>query len=157
MIKKEEIFTINDKVLYQNDNYIINKFEIDNNKIKVWLIGMNVPININEIEHYKTPLFTTHDNVEIFEGDVVYCVDLNLLPNLRLERIKNIKKEDLKILTNVITFSSEAKAEEFILLNKPCLSIEEITKNEKSYGNIGFIGSAFQNRLKELVKSKLKQ
>lgn len=58
MNKKEEIFTIGEKVLYNNEKYTINKFEIINNIMFVGLIGINIVVNLKDIVKYVEPKFT---------------------------------------------------------------------------------------------------
>lgn len=159
-LSDSEIFTIGDKVKGDYES-VITGFKIDElskSRITVYTNSLICPYYNNCCLSYikKAPiaLFTTLDGKEIFEGNTVYCVDLNLLPNLRLERITHIKKEDLNIFKNVNVYFSETKAEEFILLNKPVLSINDLEKIDL-YPNESNRIQIDKCKLKELVKSKL--
>ena len=66
---ENNIFTINDRVKYNNENYTISRFEILNGKCLVGLIGMQCLVSINEIQHIKKPVFRTEEGVDILKED----------------------------------------------------------------------------------------
>lgn len=91
-------------------------------------------------------LFTTEDSVDIFEGDKSFGVTTcwNIISY-------NGNKHGIKgdVFFDNKWFSTKEKAEEYILLNKPCLSINDVEflKNEcHVYWN---------EKLKQIVKSRL--
>jgi hypothetical protein len=103
------------------------------------------------------PLFTTEDGVEIFEGDKYFVVAKNYIyestccSEYEYQAFELIEKEkDIKQYNwdNFWSFSTKAKAEEYILYNKPCLSLNEVKDYLFSKGAI--------NNLKEFTKNKLK-
>lgn len=110
-------------------------------------------IGINNIEHSKTPLFTTEDGVDIYEGDYV-CWIVNNKYNHYID-IKDYRKADRSMFTDgtIIYFSTKEAAEEYILMNKPCLSINDLLSNNNITSE-ALVGMTFR-KLKELVKSKL--
>jgi hypothetical protein len=69
-------------------------------------------------ENTKKPLFTTYDGVDIFEKDETYAVGLDF----------NVseKKYFLGTYPNAKYFAEKERAEEYILMNKPLLSINDI-------------------------------
>ena len=83
------------------------------------------------VKKVKIPLFTSEDGVNIFEGDISFGVN----SNFKLSEIKHINK--LYIYPNVKEFSTKEKAEEYILYNKPLLTLKDIEellcKNTSSY------------------------
>lgn len=97
----------------------------------------------------RIPLFVTEDGVEIFEGDSVWGFYIGYGEIFEMKDLQRAKEEQW------LKFSSKEKAKEYILMSKPCLSIKEITNNEVIFGNLGFVDSNMQKRLKELVKSRL--
>lgn len=110
----------------------------------------NIPLG--QAVKNKTKLFTTEDNVEIFEGDKYYSV--------HIKGLKIIENDDYQPKQGNIhdwkRFSSKKAAEEYILMNKPCLSIKDIAPiigrvNEITYINL----DALTIKLRELVKTKL--
>jgi len=143
-----EVFTISDNTNKRN----IIKFDLDNNKI-VYKSGLCIYTNefgydLSEIQKIKQPLFVTEDGVDIFEGDEYYKV---LNETFLLLIMKNASTgESLKSKV----FSTKEKAEEYILLNKPCLSLLEIKKVLLSAG-VG-LSNKKEKELKDLVKSKNK-
>lgn len=97
----------------------------------------------------KTPLFKTEDGVDIYEGDKITIV------NTKDFRISNtdIPENHIRGHCRVwdgsdgyLQFSSKQAAEEYIILNKPCLSLMDLKK-------AGYISAS--QTLKQLVKSKL--
>jgi hypothetical protein len=99
---------------------------------------------LENIEHCK-PLFRSEDNVDIFEGDKIHSVDKNLLIS---EDDNRYISKSFKPNLEYKYFSTRENAEEYILLNKPCLSIMDIK-------DVTGLISMTEYRLKELVKSKL--
>jgi len=149
-----EIFTIGDNVQY----FVLNewdkssiskiiKFTIDkdyqDNKIVIFTDRNEIPwAYLSEtVRKTLTPLFTTEDGVDIFEGDKYSYV------NYLLRGFYNITSHSNHALKDSMKFfSTKEKAEEYILMNKPCLSINEINS---VYKNTDFI------KLKKLVQNKL--
>ena len=154
MNKKEEIFTIGDKT----NNGTISKFEIDSNGVRVFFEEKpkNYHVSLNSIKHSKQKLFTTEDGVDIFEGDKIYWVNINTFEKVNCNKynddlgeisIKSLlsKKYECK----AIAFSTKEKAKEYILLNKPCLSLQEIKETTTIKG-------LSLKKLEKLVQQKLK-
>ncbi len=98
----------------------------------------------------KEKLFTTEDGVDVYEGDNYWYVskDGAFLSAWEIQRTNSNSKPK-----NVYgCFSSKEKAEEYCLMNKPCLSLKEI----QYWLNRGHGYAAFDfTKLRELVKEKL--
>jgi hypothetical protein len=157
------IFTIGDYVNYSNDkkyDFIITSISIKNNDIYFYGINGEYSILNNKIKHIKKPLFTTEDGVDIFEGDVfyyptgdfstVYKETTPVKSKISEKSYENLLKYCLVVSNH--KFSTKEKAEEYMLMNKPCLSIEEVMNI--SYNPAESYTSS-SRKLKELVKSKL--
>lgn len=174
-LSDDEIFTIGDKIFPNNKIY---KFELKDNILKIWHcdISFSTPIiagpsgqpgncswikGINNLKKIKQPLFKTEDGVEIFENDFYCAVNITFFNNYGLQKAFAKKSPDLTPFWQSNRsvckyFSTKEKAEEYILLNKPCLSLKEtldildlpLYKNHTSL--------KFKEKLKELVKQKLK-
>ena len=145
----DEIFAIGDKVFSEYVNYTINEISIVNDKCMVSALydtnnpnGSRLHYNLNNIKKSKQPLFTTEDGVDIFEGDNLYSID-NML-NIKKHLLFNARYDDNTLLNNRIFFNSDykhfstkEKAEEYILYNKPLLTLKDIEellcKNTSSY------------------------
>lgn len=157
-----EIFTIGDKVkcwdgIKTIERVFLHKSNID--KLGFWMIGQTGPdissYTLEHIQKTKQPLFTTEDGVDIFEGDTVWHTNLN--PNLKI--YSSIVKNKTPITTSVKgLYSTKKAAENYIKMNKPCLSLQEITElwyelyNESM--KVGYKG--YYNELTKIVKQKLK-
>ena len=154
MNKKEEIFTIGDKT----NNGTISKFEIDSNGVRVFFEEKpkNYHVSLNSIKHSKQKLFTSEDGVDIFENNTsIYILDKFT--------IRHIKHKDFNVISkHVKYFSKKEKAEEYILLNKPCLSLNDLKqffpdtyvpfkKGESATEDVN------TKQLEDLVKSKIQQ
>ena len=125
-----KIFTIGDKIVRNNFNEnkirIIESFWVKNDILYVKCNdGSN--LLLSEIEHIKQPLFTTEDGVDIFEGDEYHYINSNFINpwgivNTKADCQTIINKNDLSYKR----FSTKEKAEEYILMNKPVLSLSDV-------------------------------
>ena len=136
-----EIFTIGDKTEFG----LISKIVINNNSLSFYFEQKSCGYNLQTLIKWK-PLFKTEDGVDIFENNTsIYVLDKFT--------IRHIKHKDFNVISkHVKYFSSKEKAEEYILMNKPCLSINEITNltetNPPDWLN---------KELIKIVKSKIQQ
>ena len=147
-LSDNEVFTIGDicnpiTPIFKNNSHPITKFELILNNTKLRVQSKNWYLSIENIEKSKPILFTTEDGVDIKEGEKTYRVSKNsyLVSFHKYESNKDEAKY----------FSTKEAAEEYIILNKPCLSLNEVkdiiynfNRNKSKY-----------DALKELVKSKL--
>jgi len=161
-----EIFTIDDDVIFElgkgkchYKHFRSGKCAIDiATKIVSFVIQedmLTVQIDYNKLcysldapEKVKKVLFTTEDGVDIFEGDYYYPVD-KLYYFLHEKQTNNHCTNNDKFWI----FSTKEKAEEYILMNKPCLSLNDIEFAIFKTNN----AEEKRNKLKDLVKSKIKQ
>lgn len=152
-----EIFSIGDKInfrgLYGNNN--AHKYDtIKGFKFKQdGSLGVkyhNGLVGIEKIQKYKEVLFTTEDGVDIFEGDEVTWLFRDEL------KIAGTRKADKNMYTDLKYFSKKEKTEEYILLNKSCLSLNDLLSvwGDKKDLNI-YKGSPMFQKFKNLAKTKL--
>jgi hypothetical protein len=157
------IFTIGDKINrpYYKDIDVIRGFNLLD---ELCLVSISDEIdkgyfskkgvNISTIEHAKNVLFTTEDGVDIFEGDEYYSVNEHYWTVSESKNACRINYETYH--KNRHNFSTKEKTKEYILLNKPCLTINDISTMMNNHrGNHSFNNSVISNLLKELVKTKL--
>lgn len=164
-----EIFTIGDQighVAVNNLNVIIKTINIT-----VDICQLN-NLNLINCKKLKQSLFTTEDGVDIYENDRYYSIaikDHDLHP--KIKKLFNINKPTLwKIAgpyinpkateptSDVLYFSTKEAAEEYILMNKPCLSINDLLKIRiKDYFDDGDIDSfeLYFDEVQTLVELKL--
>jgi len=74
----------------------------------------------------KKSLFTTDDGKEIFEGDSYWIVDDTFYHTQFVAKCSKTNKGKKK---DISYFSTKEAAEEYVLLNKPCLSALDIINN----------------------------
>lgn len=152
-----EIFTVGDKI-QTSMTLTINKFIIIDNELLIDPFEIIGTVALNKISKSKQPLFTTEDGVDIFEGDEYFelitpnfhnktCI-WNILHNKTRTNINYDQKSNRE--HGRIWFSTKEKAEEYILMNKPCLSINDLLRKKLDDDT-----EIFLNFLKKLVKSKL--
>lgn len=108
-----------------------------------------------------TPLFTSHDGKPIFEGDEVYFVGKNTLKSGKA----NLSKLRIEAGHHLhyIYFSSQEKADEYILRHTACLSLQDILNAwpgsestlSKSQRDDFFAGSPLFKNFEYAVKVKL--
>lgn len=142
------VFTVGDlfKVV-SGCTYKIQGFKLKDGEIFVeYLFPDAYYFTLNQIEHHIKPLFTTKDGVDIFKGDKTCWINNWTVTNLvDWKRTGN---------TSEIHFSTKAKAEEYILMNKPCISINDIL-NFCGSTQSDIIKTISLEGLQQLVKSKL--
>ena len=143
-----EIFTIGDKVIgYNNSITKIKTIDL------VGEVSLNIGtdkhegFSLNSLKKAKQPLFTTEDGVDIFEGDKYYPVNKTYWIVNEPENTCKINYETYHKNTN--NFSTKEKAEEYILMNKPVLSLKEIKETTTIKG-------LSLKKLEKLVQQKLK-
>jgi hypothetical protein len=168
-LSDNEIFTIGDKITSSlfsklTDIDIIKHFYIpDENFCKIWTNIFNIndiifgtnkfwQSNLHHTIKVKQPLFTTEDGVDIFEGDEFYFLQKDWLKYLNNYGKLIASKGTIAELAYK-RFSTKEKAEEYILLNKPCLSLKDIEFAISKTNN----AEEKRNKLKDLVKSKIQQ
>lgn len=148
-MKDKNTFNIGDKTNYG----IIAKFAIINNELKVYMEGYkndNQYVNLKFIQHIKQPVFTTEDGVDMFEGDTYFLVRTNYILVSRIANSINVSSSSIK------RFSTKKAAKNYIICNKPCLSLNEILDTFRTvYGKDSIHYHCFKTNLKSLIKPKL--
>lgn len=146
-----EVFTVGDKV-QTSMSLTINGFIIIDNELLIDPFEIIGTVALNGITKAKQPLFTTQDGVEIFEGNEFYFVPKH-------QFIIHWSKAYHKGYGNKIDvkyFSTKEKAEEYIIMNKPCLSINDVRQNFNWHSNSANLSS--ENTVKSLklfIKQKV--
>ena len=159
-----EIFTIGDKVNlgYSPDKIVtIKSFQAEKNSCYIQY-NESQPFQIfrgiHLISKAKQPLFTTEDGIEIFDKNhKLFEVILNNfhlhvnIPSIACNNHLDIRNDGFPSKV----FSTKEAAEEYIIMNKPCLSLNDIEKYKfVKYEELDFYYN-WINKLKELVKTKL--
>lgn len=113
---------------------------------------------LENIRHVPKPvrevLFTTEDGVKVFEGDMVYDVDKKTFESSAWYSVCNPPEKAAWYATKKY-FSTKEKADDWVISNKPVLSIKEIEScwaADRSFVGCGWL----LERLKELAKEKIK-
>jgi len=156
-----KVFTIGDKVqdslTDELTNYAIQEityFYPGEKIICQAKSGTTMPLNT--IRHTSF-LFKTEDGVNISEGDDYWVYDYGALKNTNSE-IHKVNRASQTHTGNGVDrkyFSTKEKAEEYVLLNKPCLSINDV-RNCINQTEIDIDNEHELNyQLNELVKQKL--
>ncbi len=144
-----EVFTVGDLCNSKIKGvYKIVRFTIVEDTIAIVNDNDNI-IFIDSWEKAKQKLFTTEDGVDIFYGDLYWGLDSKKYQVcFSVSADENSGRQDY-----MKYFSTKEKAEEYIIMNKPCLSINDIKLFVKrdSMLKTGFIHS----QLKQLVKNKV--
>ena len=158
-----EIFQIGDRIDNKEQlckNSKIESFAFDTkNNILVWVHNdkpeFKVGLTIDSITKSKPILFTTEDGVDIFEGDEFYYVKF-------IQVNHTIGKPFEVVIGNYPSFeyepqyekyfSKKEKAEEYIIMNKPCLSYNDLKYCiEKSNRNKTLLKTVLLNKIKEKI------
>lgn len=177
-ISDGEIFSVGDEIITgASDSYAsIYGFKIIDNKLCInhthsFLVNQMTPgtpsgCHLYLISKKKKPLFKTEDGINIFEnkeGEIKYWTlyngDAQCKANIwKISDapiiVKNLIPHKTEVLKRIglLRFSTKEAAENYRLLNKPCLSIEEVMS--VAY-NPAESRTSSSRKLKEIVKNKL--
>ena len=160
-LSDSEIFTIGDKIQLDNDNKefgTITELYISHEQLRFYCgrLGGVICHDVDKRNNFtklKQKLFTTEDGVDIFEGDKYFICTASLSNCINNEGIVG---KFFKPNPNYKYFSTKEKAEEYILMNKPCLSLNDvILEANRINKNKGFIKAKLGQSLKELVNTKI--
>lgn len=146
-----EVFTIGDRIMCGNSGEIkpLLKIELSNCNDGIYLTTENYyGCPINKVIKAKKLILVTKDGKEIYEDTMVYGITNKFLVVFFI--VNTMLPPGL--LENKI-FSTKEAAEEYILLNKPCLSYNDLIN---SIEDNGLLKSVMTMRILKLVKSKLK-
>lgn len=149
-LSDNQIFTIGN-IFNDGDakNITISKFSISEENGLI----VNVSLLKNIEMCFKKRLFCTEDNIDIYTGDTYYTADYKkFITNTFTHTAGTGENQKQAKVNNILWFSSKEAAEEWILLNKPCLSYIDIVKMCDTAKS----GWIILGQLKELVKTKLK-
>ena len=134
-----EIFTIGDKTNFG----LISKIVINNNSLSFYFEQKSCGYNLQTLIKWK-PLFTTEDGVDIYDKDItIYRVDTEYY-----QLMSQLKSGRVKDFNDILMFSTKEKAEECILLNKPCLSYGDVQE---------YLKVKDCNKVLDLAQSKIQQ
>ncbi len=170
-----------DTPMWPDEGCRITHFSIDNNEIYVndHHHGAGGVKTINDWGKFTQPkpLFVTEDGVELFDRHhEVYAIEKGKYELFKqhngkaisiwlngwytTQQIPNPKEHDDEVLKlikkNFLLFAARDKAEEYILMNKPVLSVNDVEKigvfmyNHESYEQIINF-----NQLKKIAKEKI--
>lgn len=126
----------------------ITSIKVSDNKLKILTDYNPFYYSIDSFSKIKH-ILTTEDGVKVIEGIYVFSVSKNFSIN------KNIAGNT--VFKDCLVFSTKEKAEEYILENKPCLSIAEIKNISAVTDNPFGIMGVLESKLLELVKQKICQ
>ena len=142
--------SINTNFSYGDFTNTIDSFTLDSNNkliITTFIKGKyntgKHPVRLKNLKKIKTPLFKTEDGVDIYEGMeviVIHPTTLNIIVGSKTIEYSSYK--------NWLKFSTKEAAEEFILMNKPCLCLNDIQHLLKD-------GSSVFEILKVVVKGRI--
>ena len=149
-ISDDITFTVGDRVYYYDNTFI--KWEIDNFHLRedgVMLARSKdnqMVETIDTICKVEPVSFRSYDNLELTEKSEYYVVGprFNFIQNGTPQTYPSFTKNK----TKYFVFANKENAINFIIHNKPCISIEDIMATVN-------LGLGAGTKLKELVKSKL--
>lgn len=155
-ISDGEVFTVGDRLKYQNSDgfRVVIGFEYDCNILKANFEG-GVRIGLTGYSKLK-PLFTTEDGVEVYSGFTVYQV--SLVGKEFSIHSTEARKEITPVPSYFKYFSTEAIAKQYIVMNKPVLSVLEtydiMLRNSTGLAEYGHVEKLYRV-LKEEANKKL--
>lgn len=148
-LSDNEVFSVGDKIVYGNDT--ISSFKIIDDAIIAYTSQSpnDYYCKLSELKKAKQSLFKTEDGKDVYEGDTVYIAMVadGSVSNFRMKESDRGFWEDAKM------FSTEEAAKEYIVMNKPRLSLSDI---RAVFGNdlVRYHAYEINERLRELVLNK---
>lgn len=161
------IFTIGDRctsdIHEKFGNFNVTKFTLTSSGDSIVANGVGYQTSFNRLEKSKDLLFTTEDGVDIYDCDNNVNGKGKRLYQAALKAGTDCWNDDYEPYTMLIlndhglrgtkerfiTFSTEPLAREYILMNKPCLSVNDI----KSLMQNQMI---YLENVKDIVKERIK-
>lgn len=136
---KGEEFTIGDSVFFQNfdikgEVFIIDNFFINKEDVVLARSGKDrfaICENIRTINKVKSPIYTTTDGVDVFEGDrlTLYPLgkDLTIGTLRSFVVVKAFSEQDKEVADRYLTFTSEENRDKYIKENarKPLFTTDD--------------------------------
>lgn len=114
-------------------------------------LGGNCAIPLNALEKAKPILFTTEDGFNIYEGDEYWYV--NSFLNIHKITATVSRQWDKMLMPNEKIFSTEESVKEYVLMNKPVLSLKEV--HEALFLNYNSTLDTAYDKLKDIVEQKI--
>lgn len=130
-----EVFTVGEEVDDWGTKRVITGFSNETGWVTIPVVFDSYgKTDLTGIKKVKKPLFTTEDGVEKFEGDLFVPVNVSVddADNYTIRGLNseakpyNTKIQEEARKNGVLWFSTKEAAEEYILMNKPCLSVKEV-------------------------------
>jgi len=149
-LSDNSVFTIEDSVDgWKGVSGKIEKFIIENNTVQVWgkfVHGMDGWMDFKQIKHSKICLFTTHDGIDIFEGDKYWFCYTDDESNTIATLIAN---KSCGKCTGVSYFSTKQAAKEYVAKSKVLFVTEDGV--ELKIGDV-FYGTSVKSSLNIIHK-----
>lgn len=144
-----EVFTIGDKITGKSSYCTtINNIELNPNCHQIMFNRLDEGIDLINAKKVKQPILVTKDGVKLFINNDVYLVD----PFFTLGSM--LIKDNFKIFNHFKYFSTKKAAQDYILLNKACLSFSDII--ELGRNTTGPSNTFDIDELELLIRKKLK-
>lgn len=117
----------------------------------------NLNVSLDNAKKAEKPLMLTKDGVEVFDGERVYQV--STIDRMYIIHTTTVRKEITPPPSYFKYFSTKEAAENYIMLNKPVLSLNDIAQvlhlDFKSLSEYPFTEKLY-SKVKKVVKDKLK-
>lgn len=136
-------------------NGIIAEFKVMAQSLMYRIEGSIAWTNIEYAKKSKPILFTTSDNVPIYDNTVYYKLWRN--HGWTYTKYYASENDEYPVDYTIDCFSSEDAIKEYRLFNKPVLSIEDFKQWYKKHYAYNKVDEGFITILKQLAKSKLNQ
>ncbi len=149
-----EVFTIGDKLA----NGELSKIDLIKENLQFYFKEIFIIYDIKYLTKAKQPLFTTEDGVQVYLGEDIYFVGTSYIitKHSNIDQRTFQSKFDLSDNPLCKWFSTKEAAEEYILMNKPCLSINQVLDTFFDKHGYMKIYSSISKPLIDKLKGKVK-
>jgi hypothetical protein len=138
-------------VILRNESILEKGKEVLNSQNELLFNREDIYKRLAELKN-KDVLFTTEDGFPVYKGDKFWCVH-------KFELTERIANSPIVVIGGIDhkCFHSKYKADEFLLMNKPLLSLQDILNDGigANYTQNEVVESRMFTNLKKLATSKL--
>jgi len=106
--------------------------------------------------HYKAPIFTTEDGVDMYEGDTIHVPQIDYTGEVTTQILSYKVTNDIRVNGSKI-FSTKDAAWEYILFHRKTLSVKDVFEACKEYKPTYPISISFLENINNLVDKRVKR
>ena len=145
---RDRKFTVIDKIYFNEHNQLSYSTK-DGAAPKTFIFS-------KDTTHYKAPIFTTEDGVDMYEGDTIHVPQLDYTGKVTTQILSYKITSNARVDGSKI-FSTKDAAWEYILFHMKTLSVKDVFEAWKESKSTYPISISFLENIKNLVDKRVKR